>query len=252
MRVLIDSHCHLDDASFDVDRAQSLQRAQQVGVFKQIIPAVDVTSWERIREISNQFNKLYPAYGLHPCYFHQPADLQKLEYWLSQYYAVAVGECGLDFFIPHINIKQQTYFFKVQASIAQAFDLPIIIHARRAVDEVIKILKQFKNLRGVVHSFVGSEQQANLLINQGFLLGFGGTITYPRANRLRKLVQILPLESILLETDAPDQPLCGKQGQRNEPAFLPLILNTIADLRQTEPETLEEIFFSNTTQLFKL
>lgn len=250
--MLIDSHCHLDDASFDVDREQVLQRARQANVFKQIIPAVDLQSWSRIHKISNQFNELYPTYGLHPCYEHQPADLQALEKWLSQHRAVAVGECGLDFFISNANIEQQTYFFKAQLSIAQTFDLPVIIHARRAVDDIIKILKQFKSLRGVVHSFVGSEQQAKILINQGFLLGFGGTLTYPRANRLRKLVQTLPLESILLETDAPDQPLCGKQGQRNEPAFLPLILNTIAELRQTDPEILAETFFHHTTKLFKI
>lgn len=250
--MLIDSHCHLDDASFDADRAQVLQRALQVNVFKHIIPAVDRASWERIYKISNIFNNLYAAYGLHPCYTHQPADISALESWLSQHQAVAVGECGLDFLIPQPNIEQQTSFFKSQLAIAQTFDLPVIIHARRSVDEVIKILKSFKSLRGVVHSFVGSEQQANILINQGFLLGFGGTITYPRANRLRNLVQTLPLESILLETDAPDQPLCGKQGQRNEPSYLVHILNTFATLRQTDPETLAEIFSHNTTQLFKI
>ena len=250
--MLIDTHCHLDDSSFDIDRFQVIDDAQQNGVCTQIIPAIDIFSWERIKKICNQFNKLYAAYGLHPCYAHQPADINALENWLSNNESVAIGECGLDYFISNANIEQQTYFFKAQLSLAQTFDLPVIIHARRAVDDVIKNINKFKKLCGVVHSFVGSEQQANQLINKGFLLGFGGTITYPRANRLRKLIQTLPLESILLETDAPDQPLCGKQGQRNEPAFLIHILNTVAQLRQTDPETIKQTIYQNTLQLFKL
>ncbi len=252
MRVLIDSHCHLDDSSFDADRSQVINYAQQNGVQIQIIPAIDVLSWARIKKICNQFKNLYAAYGLHPCYSHQPADINALESWLSREKPVAVGECGLDYFVPDADRAQQQWFFERQLSLAQTFDLPVIIHARRSVDDVIKNIKQFKQLRGVVHSFVGSEQQANQLINQGFLLGFGGTLTYPRANRLRKLIQTLPLESILLETDAPDQPLCGKQGQRNEPAFLIHILNTVAELRQTDPETIAQTIYQNTTRLFKL
>jgi TatD DNase family protein len=252
MRVLIDSHCHLDDPSFDSDRLQVIDFAQQYGVKIQIIPAVDVISWERIKKICNQFKNLYGAYGLHPCYAHQPADISALESWLSREKSVAVGECGLDYFIPDADRAQQQWFFERQLSIAQTVDLPVILHARRSVDDVIKNINKFKNLRGVVHSFVGSEQQAKRLIDRGFLLGFGGTITYPRANRLRRLIQTLPLESILLETDAPDQPLFGKQGQRNEPAFLIHILNTVAQLRQTDPETLSQRFSQNTIQLFKL
>jgi len=250
--VLIDSHCHLDDSSFDSDRLQVIDSAKQQGVQIQIIPAIDVLSWERIKNICNQFKNLYAAVGLHPCYAHQPRDISALENWLLTHKSVAIGECGLDYFIPDADRAQQQWFFSRQLAIAQTFDLPVILHARRSVDDVINNINKFKNLRGVVHSFVGSEQQAKRLIDRGFLLGFGGTLTYPRANRLRKLIQTLPLESILLETDAPDQPLFGKQGQRNEPAFLVHILNTIAQLRQTDPETLSQRFSQNTIQLFKL
>jgi TatD DNase family protein len=250
--VLIDTHCHLDDSSFDADRVQVLDYAQQNGIHIQIIPAIDIHSWERIKKICSQFKNLYAAYGLHPCYVHQPADINALESWLSQEKPIAIGECGLDYFISDADRVQQQCFFERQLALAQIFDLPVIIHARRAVDDAIKNIHKFKKLRGVVHSFAGSEQQAKQLINSGFLLGFGGTITYPRANRLRKLIQTLPLESILLETDAPDQPLCGKQGQRNEPAFLIHILNTVAQLRQTDPETIAHTIYQNTTQLFKL
>ncbi|MEY3220642.1 MAG: hypothetical protein RIT27_1999 [Pseudomonadota bacterium] len=252
IRMLIDSHCHFDDPSFDADRAQSLQNAQQAGVWRQIVPAIDAQQWTRVRQICQQFSGLYPAYGLHPCYAHQPQDISALETWLSREKPVAIGECGLDYFIPNANRLQQQWFFERQLAIAQNAQLPIIIHARRSVDDVIKNINQFKQLRGVVHSFVGSLQQAQRLIDRGFLLGFGGTITYPRANRLRQLIQILPLESILLETDAPDQPLFGKQGQRNEPAFLPIILNTIAELRQTSPEIIAHTIYQNTIKLFQI
>ncbi len=252
MRVLIDTHCHLDDPIFDADRTQVIDFAQQNNVIIQIIPAVDVCSWGRIKKNCNQFKGLFPAYGLHPCYEHQPHDIHALEGWLSQEKPVAVGECGLDYFISNADRIQQQWFFERQLSLAQTFDLPVIIHARRAVDDVIKNINKFKKLRGVVHSFVGSEQQAKQLIKKGFLLGFGGTITYPRANRLRKLIQMLPLETLVLETDAPDQPLCGKQGQRNEPAYLIDILQTVAQLRQTDPEIIAQTVSQNTLQLFKL
>lgn len=250
--MLIDSHCHLDDPSFDGDRAEVVRRARQVGVKMQIIPAICAEFWPRLQKISNQFNGLYPAYGLHPCYAHQSSDITLLEKWLSTHKSVAIGECGLDYFIPDADRAQQSYFFNRQLAIAQAFDLPVIIHARRSMDDVIKNINKFKHLRGVVHSFVGSQQQANQLINRGFLLGFGGTITYLRANRLRHLIQTLPLESVLLETDAPDQPLFGKQGQRNEPAFLIHILKTVAELRQTDPQIIAQIIYQNTVKLFQL
>lgn len=250
--MLIDSHSHIDDPSFDEDRAQVLQNAQQMGVQQQIIPAIYAKQWNRQRQICQQFENLYPAYGLHPCYAHQPTDIDALETWLSHEKPIAIGECGLDFFISNADRVQQQWFFERQLALAQQTQLPIIIHARRSVDNVIQTIRKYKQIRGVVHSFSGSLQQAQQLINLGFLLGFGGTITYPRANRLRHLIQILPLDSILLETDAPDQPLCGKQGQRNEPTFLPLILQTIAELRQISPETLENHFYQNTLQLFKI
>lgn len=250
---LIDSHCHFDDASFDQDRQTAWQRAQMAQVKRQIIPAITAEWWPRVRHICQAYPGLYPAYGLHPIYLdaHQPAHLQALTHWLQTEKSVAVGECGLDYYEKTLNSDKQREFFIAQLKIARDFDLPVIIHARRAVDEVSKYLRRIPG-RGVVHSFAGSEQQANRLIDLGYYLSFGGPVTYPRANRLRKLVQKLPLERILLETDAPDQPLFNHQGQRNEPAYLPLVLQTLAELRQDSPENIAAVTTQNSVELFNL
>lgn len=251
--ILVDSHSHFDDESFAVDRDIMWQRAQAVDVKVQIVPAVSAKGWQNLATVCASYPGLYPAFGLHPIYLaeHKVEHLQQIIQYLQSSSVVAVGECGLDYFIADLDREQQLYFFIAQLKLAQQFDLPVIIHARRAVDEVIKWLRRYP-CRGVVHSFSGSEQQANQLLNLGFYLSFGGTITYPRANRLRQLVQILPLERILLETDAPDQPLCGRQGQRNEPSYLPEVLNSLAELRQQAPELIAATTTQNAINLFGL
>jgi TatD DNase family protein len=252
--LLVDTHVHLDDASFAADCFAVYQRAQVAGVKWQIIPAVDVASWARIKALTQKYTNLYAAYGLHPLYLqqHNLADLEQLQYWLANNNAVAVGECGLDYYLPDLAKNTQITYFTAQLAIASQADLPLIIHARRAVDDVIKYIRRFSPLRGVVHSFVGSEQQANQLIKLGFYLGFGGPVTYLRAQRLRHLVQILPLERILLETDAPDQPLSTRRGQRNEPAYLSEILTQIAQLRQQSATEIAAITTQNAINLFNL
>lgn len=251
--MLIDSHSHFDDESFTADREAAWQRAQQLDVKVQIVPAVSAKGWQHLAAVCAHYPGLYPAFGLHPIYLaeHKVEHLQQLVQYLQSPAVVAVGECGLDYFIADLDRAQQLYFFIAQLKLAQQFDLPVIIHARRAVDEVIKWLRRYQ-CRGVVHSFSGSEQQANQLLNLGFYLSFGGTITYPRAHRLRQLVQILPLERILLETDAPDQPLCGRQGQRNEPSYLPEVLNSLAELRQQSQELIAATTTQNVINLFGL
>jgi len=253
MGVLVDSHVHFDDVSFDPDREIAWQRAQDAGVKIQIIPAVTANGWQNLAAICQHYPGVYPAFGLHPMYVaeHKIEHLQQLTQWLQQPNVVAVGECGLDYFVADLDREQQLYFFTEQLRLAQQFDLPVIIHARRAVDEVIKCLRR-SHCRGVVHSFSGSEQQANQLLNLGFYLSFGGTITYPRAQRLRQLVQILPLERILLETDAPDQPLSTHRGERNEPSYLLEIVHTLAQLRHESPEQVAAVTTQNALTLFGL
>lgn len=255
---MIDTHCHFDDARFDPDRLNALQRAQAAGVEAQIIPAVTAAGWAGIRELCAAQPTLYAAYGLHPMFInqHRQEHVQQLAHWLESEAAVAVGECGLDYFVKDLDRTAQWQFFQAQLQLAVDFALPLIIHARRAVDDVLKALRHFSRrgqaLSGVVHSFAGSQQQAEQLIDLGFYLSFGGPITYPRAQRLRRLVQSLPLQALLLETDAPDQPLSTHRGKRNEPSYLPEVLATFAELRTEDALTIERVTTENARRLFGL
>jgi len=251
---LIDSHSHFDVAEFDDDRADALARARAAGVRRQIVPAIDAAGFARVRELCAREHGLYPAYGLHPMYLaeHRPEHLQELEQWIERERPVAVGECGLDFFVPGLDADAQREYFRRQLELARKFDLPLILHARRAVDEVTAAIRRIGNLRGVVHSFSGSVEQAQHMWKLGFCLGLGGPLTYPRAHRLREIVATMPLEYLLLETDSPDQPLHGHQGQRNEPALLAEVCACVARLRGVEPEEVAAATTRNCERLFRL
>lgn len=254
MPTLIDSHSHFDDDTFSPDREAALARAQAAGVTQQIVPAISAAFWPRLRDVCQQYSGLYPAYGLHPMYLpaHRREHLDQLADWIAQEQPVAVGECGLDYFVKGLDKSQQEQFFLAQLQLAREAHLPVIIHARRAVDDVIKQIRRVAGSYGVVHSFSGSEVQAKRLLDLGFYLSFGGPITYPRANKLRQLVSKLPLEGILLETDSPDQPLFTHRGERNEPAYLPEVLYTLAELRQQAPADIAAITHHNTLTLFNM
>ena len=251
--MLVDSHCHLDAPEFDPDRPAVIQRARQAGVFQQIVPAIGASGWPRLREICAADTGLFPAYGLHPMYLsaHQPEHLQALGEWIAREKPLAVGECGLDFFVEGLDTSAQQHYFDGQLALAHEFDLPVIVHARRAVDAVIASCKRIGKLRGVVHSFPGSPEQARQLWQLGFLIGIGGPATYERANRLRGLVASMPLDYLLLETDAPDQPDAQWRGQRNEPARLPVVLDAIAGLRGENREVIAAATTENAERLFK-
>jgi TatD DNase family protein len=250
--MLIDSHSHFDDRRFDNDRADAWQRAQKAGVTAQIIPAVMAADWPRIKETCASFAGLYAAYGLHPMFWneHKDIDLHTLVEWIEREQPVAIGECGLDFYMENPNRERQLELFEAQLEIASKYSLPVIIHARRAVEEVILSLQNYPGLRGAVHSYSGSLQQAMRLIEIGFLLSFGGPITYPKASRLHKLVAELPLEHIMLESDSPDQPDAKHQGQRNEPSYLPIILQQISEIRDEPAELIAAQTTVNAQQLF--
>jgi len=254
VRALVDTHCHLDDGEFDRDRDEVIARAREAGVWRQIVPAVDAASWPKLREVCAQDDGLHPAYGLHPMLLdrHTDAHLEELRDWIARERPVAVGECGLDYFVEGLDPQRQQHFFDGQLEIAREFDLPVIVHARRAVDAVIASIRRVGGLRGVVHSFSGSEEQARQFWKQGFLLGLGGPVTYERANRLRRLAASMPLEFLLLETDAPDQPDSELRGQRNEPARITRVLRTIAELRGVETEEVARETTANAERLFAL
>jgi len=251
---LVDTHCHLDDGEFDRDRDEVIARAREAGVRRQIVPAIDAASWPKLREVCAQDEGLHPAYGLHPLLLdrHTDAHLDELRGWIERERPVAVGECGLDYFIEGLDPERQQHYFDGQLKIARDFDLPVIVHARRAVDAVIASIRRVGGLRGVVHSFSGSEEQARQLWKQGFLLGLGGPVTYDRANRLRRLAASMPLEFLLLETDAPDQPDSGIRGQRNEPARITRVLETIAELRGVDTDEVARATCVNAERLFAL
>lgn len=252
--MLVDSHCHLDAAEFDVDRAAVLARAKAAGVRRQIVPAVDAASWPKLRGICAGEDGLFPAYGLHPMCLdaHRPQHLLELRDWIERERPHAIGECGLDFFIEGLDADGQQRYFIGQLELAREYDLPVVVHARRAVEAVIVAIKRVGSLRGVVHSFPGSIEQARQLWQLGFLVGLGGPVTYERANRLRKLAATIPLECLLLETDAPDQPDADRRGQRNEPARLVMVLETIARLRGEDPATIAAATTRNAERLFAL
>ncbi len=251
---LIDSHSHLDAPEFDADRVAVLERARAAGVLEQVIPAVAAAGWPALHELCNAQPGLHPAWGLHPMYLdqHRPAHLEQLRQWLKDHRPCAVGECGLDFWVEDLDREAQQAFFLGQLKLAREFDLPVILHARKALDEVTAALRRISGLRGVVHSFSGSQSQAEALWKLGFHLGIGGPVTYERAQRLRGIVAAMPIEYLLLETDSPDQPLHGHQGQRNEPALLAEILLTVSQLRRESPQAVASTTTANARSLFAL
>ncbi|GHA70660.1 TatD family hydrolase [Cognatilysobacter bugurensis] len=250
----VDTHSHVDVDAFDADRGAVLDRASAAGVLRHVVPAIDAAGWPRLREVCQEHEGLFPAYGLHPMFLdaHRDCDVDSLRDWLARERPVAVGECGLDFFVDSLDRDRQSRLFDAQLRLAREFDLPVIVHARRAVDAAIAALRRVGGLRGVVHSFSGSLQQAEALAKLGFLLGLGGPVTYERANRLRRLAADVPLEWLVLETDAPDQPDCCHRGERNEGMHLPFVAATIARLRNEAVERIAAVTTANAERLFAL
>ena len=234
-RGLVDSHCHLDAAEFDADRDSVVEQARKAGVAKIVVPAIGRANFDTVLALAERYSGCVPALGIHPLFAEQalPEDLDVLRGKLQSARPVAVGEIGLDFFVEGLDRERQEYYFIQQLKLAQEFDLPVILHVRRSVDQILKHLRRIKVRGGIAHAFNGSRQQADIFIKLGFKLGFGGAMTWPRALHLRELATTLPLESIVLETDAPDIPPAwiGRNG-RNSPAQLPEIARVLAQLRK--------------------
>lgn len=264
----IDTHCHLDAAEFDADRDVVRQNAKTLGVEKCVIPAVMASHFDEVRLLAHRHADAY-ALGIHPLYTPQAkdTDLATLDTQLHAHREdprlVAVGEIGLDGFVPEINTPEafakQTHFFEAQLQLAQRHQLPVILHVRRSADGLLKGLRQFPVAGGIAHAFNGSLQQAKMFIEMGFKLGFGGAMTYDRATKLRALAIELPLSALVLETDAPDIPPHwmyttaedrekGKAQGRNSPAELPRIASVLAELRGISLEELAAATSANARQ----
>lgn len=253
---LCDSHCHLDVDVFDKRRSSILLRAKQVGVEAIVVPGIRASDWENLLALCHQFHlstaespALVPALGLHPCFIsdHQLQDLSELKRLLQQFRPVAVGEIGLDFWSPEADQDAQLKLLRSQLELAQQFRLPVLLHARKCHDQLLQQLRQMDFAQGgIVHAFSGSRQQAEQYLNLGFKLGIGGSVTYPRAKRLRRIVQELGSKAWVLETDAPDMPLCGKQGEPNMPFYLPEVLRVMSELLELSESVLAEQCWQNT------
>jgi TatD DNase family protein len=252
--MIIDSHCHFDFHAFDENREQVMQRARELGIGRIIVPGVSADSWHRVKQVCEQYPECYGAYGLHPYFIeqHSEHDVDLLERWLSREASVGVGECGLDFHLTELDRDKQLHFFEAQLALAERHDLPVIIHSRKATEQVMQMLRRFKNLRGMMHSYSGSYEQARQLMDMGFYLSFGGAITYDRATRLHSMIKKLPLEYLLIETDAPDQPDSLHQGQTNEPAYISSVIDRLQQLLDVDRDTIIDATSANARRLFAI
>jgi TatD DNase family protein len=232
---LVDTHCHLDAAEFDADRAE-LVRAAQVGAggTALVVPAVERANFAAVARLCRTYPGCAPAYGIHPLYVGRagPEDLAALRATLARQPAVAVGEIGLDFYATPRDEARQRFYFVEQLGIARECGLPVLLHVRKAIDPILAALRKANVPGGIAHAFNGSRQQADEFVRLGFKLGFGGAMTHPNAKRIRALAATLPLDAIVLETDAPDIPPAWKPGGRTTPADLMPIAAALAELRQ--------------------
>lgn len=256
--MLIDTHCHLDAGEFDADRDTVAANALSEGVGLIVVPAVARENFEQVIDLSQQYAHCRFALGVHPMYVDNahPSDLTLLKALITAQKTkpdnklVAIGEIGLDFFVTQQNRETQEYFFAEQLKIAAEFNLPVILHVRRAVDDVLKHLRRYPVIGGIAHAFNGSRQQADMFIALGFKLGFGGAMTYPRALKIRELAKNLPLEAIVLETDAPDIPPAWIGNKAvNSPVELVKIAQSFADLRGVDVAQIIEITGKNAMQV---
>ncbi|RME35577.1 MAG: TatD family deoxyribonuclease [Gammaproteobacteria bacterium] len=249
---IIDAHVHFDDPRFDGRRRGLWEEARNVGVRAMVVPGVATPDWPRTRTVCALFPSCHPCYGIHPWHVRQHAEreLALLEEWVARERPVAVGECGLDRLRP--AFERQVELFRAQIALARAHALPLVIHAVRALDEVIAELRRGGHHEGMVHAFAGSREQARRLLDLGFALSFGGAVTRERNTRVRGVAAWAPDDAILVETDAPDLPPEGRRGELNRPAWITGVLATLALLRDGTVEALAHRTAGNARRLFRL
>lgn len=254
---LIDTHTHLDFEMFDDDRAQVIARARNAGVERIVVLGVHAANWQRVWQLACDEPSVHAALGLHPVFLeeHQDAHVQQLRDWLERLRGepklCAVGEIGLDYYIDNPDIERQQRLLEAQLALAADFSLPVLLHVRRAHAPMIATLKRYKLERsGVIHAFSGSWEEAREYLRLGFRLGLGGAGTWPQAQRMHRVLRQLPLEAIVLETDAPDIPPAGRAGERNSPELLPEICRRLADLKGIDAHALAAASYRNSCELF--
>jgi len=251
---MIDAHIHLDDERFDGNRGELIAQAQTVGITQFIVPAVVYSGFEKLKELSKQYDCIKPSYGLHPYFIkqHSLQDIDLLDNWLSANKSCAVGECGLDFFLKDLDKDIQQNYFEAQIALAKKHKLPLILHARGAVDAVFNALKQADYFQAMIHSYNGSIQQTKQLLGKGIKFSFGGAICNPNAHKLHKLVQYVPTDAIMFETDAPDQNLYPHFKEINTPVNLIKIIQGYAELKQMDFKDSSRKALQVTRKFFKI
>jgi TatD DNase family protein len=240
----IDTHCHLDAAEFDADRDEVARAAERAGVAQIVIPAVARANFATVRALARCTAGGAYALGIHPLFTPQAADddldalRREIEASLDDPRFVGIGEIGLDYFVPGLDDERQWFFYEGQLKLAREFDLPVICHVRKSQDRVLKGLRRAGVKQGIAHAFNGSFQQAHAFIEQGMRLGFGGNVTFERARQIRRLAAELPLDAIVVETDAPDIAPAWLYKQRNTPDQTAGIGAVLAELRGIEIDQL--------------
>ncbi|MCP2123660.1 TatD family hydrolase [Enterobacter mori] len=251
----VDTHCHFDFPPFTGDEVPSIDRAARAGVDAIIVPAIEAAYFERVLDLARRHDALYAALGLHPIVIEHHLDehLDRLDAVLqtAEKKLVAIGEIGLDLYRENPQFERQQTILDAQLRLAKRHDLPVILHSRRTHDKLAMHLKRIDlPRRGVVHGFSGSLQQAQRFIELGYHIGVGGTITYLRASKTRDVMARLPLSALLLETDAPDMPLNGFQGQPNRPEQAACVFTTLCELRPEPAAVIADALLENTRTLF--
>ena len=257
----VDTHCHLDAPEFLDTLPEIVSSAANKGVKAILLPTVQVSDWEQAKNLANQYDNQIPGLvytlGIHPLYINQAKESDidilknQIEQSLSDPRFVGIGEIGLDYFVEGLDPQRQEFFFHKQLDLAQQFQLPVILHVRRSQDAILKALRKRAIPSGIAHAFNGSHQQAEQFIELGFKLGFGGAATYDRALQIRRLLQEMPLDCIVTETDSPDIPpawLREEGGKFNEPALLPRIASQLADIRGISEDVFSKAVWQNAMQ----
>ncbi|CAI0912515.1 Uncharacterized deoxyribonuclease YjjV [Serratia entomophila] len=256
-RAFTDTHCHFDFPPFSGHEAASLALAEQAGVRNIIVPTVTADRFVRVLKLAHDHPPLFAALGLHPLYIaqHGEAQLEQLAAFLASQppKLVAVGEIGLDLYMENPLLDRQQRLLAAQLKLAKKHDLPVILHSRRTHDQLAAALRRLAvPRRGVVHGFAGSLSQAQAFVRLGYFIGVGGTISYARAQKTRAVMAQLPLSALLLETDAPDMPLAGYQGQPNRPERAAEVFQALCQLRPEPADEIAEALQRNAQTLFAL
>ncbi|MBK1717959.1 TatD family hydrolase [Thiocystis violacea] len=255
---LIDTHCHLDVAEFDADRDAVLAGTRATGVAALVVPAIHAEGWPGLLALCLaapvEGPRLYSSLGLHPVYLdrHRDEDLSALERLLAEHHPVAIGEIGLDYHVGDLDPRGQQRLFERQLAIAREARLPVLLHVRKAHDQVLYTLRRIPVRGGIAHAFNGSQEQGRHYLDLGFKLGFGGMLTFERSSKLRRLATQLPLEGLVLETDAPDMTVAAHQGERNSPEYLPDVLTTLARIRDLDPTEVASRTTANAREVLSL